>query len=64
MLSPAAFQPKPEVSDLEMAGGVGLSDAGLLDEPSTERKVCAALLGAGAGGGVVEREVIGCCRHP
>lgn len=41
MLSPAAFQPKPEVSDLEMAAGVGLGDAGLLDEPSTERKVCA-----------------------
>ena len=44
MLSPAAFQPKPEVSDLEMAEGVGLGDAGLLDEPSTERKVCAAFL--------------------
>lgn len=43
MLSPAAFQPKPEVSELEMAGGVGLSDAGLLDEPSTERKVCAVI---------------------
>eukprot|EP00752_Nemacystus_decipiens_P005604 g5072.t1 len=38
MLSPAVFQPKPEVSDLEMAEGVGLSDTGLLDEPSTERK--------------------------
>lgn len=39
MLSPAAFQPKPEVSDLEMAGGEGLSGRDLLDEPSTERKV-------------------------
>ncbi|CAM9620480.1 unnamed protein product [Ectocarpus sp. 12 AP-2014] len=38
MLSPAAFQPKPEVSDLEMAGGEGLSARDLLDEPSTERK--------------------------
>lgn len=47
MMSPAAYQPKPDVTDLEMAGG-GM----LLDEPSTERKVCAAL-GAGAGGGVM-----------
>ncbi|CAM9332913.1 unnamed protein product [Hapterophycus canaliculatus] len=39
MMSPAAFQPKPEVTDLEMAGGgAGLSARDLFDEPSPERK--------------------------
>ncbi|CAN0097661.1 unnamed protein product [Pylaiella littoralis] len=38
MMSAAAFQPKPDVTDLEMAGGAGLSGRDLLDEPSTERK--------------------------
>lgn len=41
-MSPAAFQPKPEVSDLEMVGGGGLTGRGLLDEPSPEQKVGAA----------------------
>lgn len=40
MMSPAAFQPKPEVSDLEMAGGERTRSArDLYDEPSPERKV-------------------------
>lgn len=46
MMSPAAFQPKPEVTDLEMAGGgAGLSARDLFDEPSPERKVNKVKLG-------------------
>lgn len=42
MMSPAAYQPKPDVADVEMVdGGMGGGDGGLTGEPSRKKVLLA-----------------------
>lgn len=51
-MSPAAFQAKPDVADIEMMdGGMGGGGVGMMGEPPSEKvRLCVCFGGGGRGG--------------